>query len=312
MKKICFILSFLCFATLCRAVETPFGKITITPHVEDANLDARATKVMNGKLTQVLSATDMSGGFERRFILVPSVDIVSETTTATIPTKVSLRLMVTLSVGDGVADAKFSSCCLEMTGIGDDRSEAICSAIRKINTRHPDLQGMIREAKQKILQYYETVTPDLIIEAKSKMKTGDYEGAIKNLSVIPSVNKDFELSQSLLAKCGEAMIERDNNDLLFKAKAAWVAEPNVNGAVAVKDYLSRISNPSEKVKLESEKLCKEVNRCITEAEKQKVKLEEMKITSRERMVTSGVEAAARLAAGIFGGPMKYCDTKKWH
>lgn len=277
--------------------ELSFGKITITPYIpENTELDATAVRQLKTKLSQLVTTNEAIGGFDRRFVIVPSVNVLSETETGTIPSKTSIKVNITFFVGDGISGTLFSSSNIEVTGVGDSHSDALCSAIRKINVKDSGLQSLLDAAKSRIVEYYNSTAPALIAEAESFMAVYDYENALSCLSVIPSICSSYDKAQLLISKCGNKIIERENNSLLTKAKSIWSANPNEYGANEASFYLSQIVISSAYYKNEVEILTQQIRQRIAQLENKRIELTKVKILSEERLESERINASARVTS----------------
>ena len=279
--------------------ELSFGKITISPYIpEDTEFDSTSARLLKSKLLQIVTTNEAVGGFDRRFVIVPSVNILSETETGTIPQKISMKVNITFYVGDGVAGSLFNFSNTEVTGVGDSHADALCSAIRKINVKDADLQALITEAKKRIVEYYNTTAPTLIKEAESFMASYEYEEALARLSVIPSLCSSYDKAQSLISTCGNKIIERDNNVLLTKAKAAWSSNPNEIGASEASSYLSQIIISSTYYKKEMDKLTNQMCQRLTQLENKRIELAKVQILSKERLEAERINDSARVTSAF--------------
>ena len=207
--------------------DLEFGKITINPYIPaESGVEGTAAKLLEIKLKRIVTTSDATGGFDRRFVIVPELNILSENTTASIPQKTSLKASITFFIGDGVSGSLFGSIDMEVTGIGDNHESALYSAIRKIPANNKELQGLIVECKQRIVKYYNNAAPALIKEAEKCMAGMDYETALSKLAVIPALCKDYDKAQKLIIQCGKKILEKNNAELLVAAQATWNASPD--------------------------------------------------------------------------------------
>ena len=299
MRKFLFTSLLLVMVSISWGQELSFGKITISPYIpEDTEFDSTSARLLKSKLLQIVTTNEAVGGFDRRFVIVPSVNILSETETGTIPQKISMKVNITFYVGDGVAGSLFNFSNTEVTGVGDSHADALYSAIRKINVKDADLQALITEAKKRIVEYYNTTAPTLIKEAESFMASYEYEEALARLSVIPSLCSSYDKAQSLISTCGNKIIERDNNVLLTKAKAAWSSNPNEIGASEASSYLSQIIISSTYYKKEMDKLTNQMRQRLTQLENKRIELAKVQILSKERLEAERINASARVTSAF--------------
>lgn len=300
MKTLFLAFIFVLLSANIKGREMEFGQITITPFIADnIELDETGEKLLYTKLSQIITKGEASGGFDRRFVITPVFNILSENTTATIPQKVSIKISFTFFIGDGVSGSLFGASEIETTGVGDNRKNAVYFAIRKIDTNDEELQLLISDSKKRIVKYYNTVSPNLINEAKSCMAAADYETAISKLSTIPSMCDEYDTAQKMIVECGGKLLDRDNNNLLTKAQAAWSSNPNVNGAREANEYISQICVTSSSLKKEIDKLTNEMRTRLSQVENKKIELERARIASQENIEKAEIAASARIATSFF-------------
>ena len=102
----------------------------------------------------------------------------------------------------------------------------------------------------------------------------------------------------LISKCGNKIIERDNNSLLTKAKAAWSANPNESGANEASIYLFKIVVSSSYYKNEIENLTNKISQRLIQLENKRIELAEAKILSEERLETERINASSRVTSSF--------------
>ena len=160
MKRFLIIVFSIVVSVGAKAYDNSFGQITITPYVaEELGLDANCKELLNTKLAQITTVNNVSGGFDRRFVLTININVLDESETATIPQKTSVKTAFTFFVGDGVSGALFGSQTIELTGVGDSRNDALFCTIRKINVKDENLQALIKKGKTQIVEYYNAIAP---------------------------------------------------------------------------------------------------------------------------------------------------------
>lgn len=301
MKKVFTVFIFIIISLSSYGQESGFGNITITPYIApETGITGDAAKLLHAKLNQIVTIGEVSGGFDQRFIITPTLNVLSESTTASIPQKSSLKINFTFFIGDGVSGSLFGASNLEIIGIGRSREEAIYAAIRKINTRNKDIQAVIAESKSRIIEYYDTVAPTLIKEAESYMAGSNYESALSKLAVIPALCKEYDKAQQLIIKCGSKILERDNTRLLTQAKTTWSANPNRDGARETSKYLSQIAVSSVSIQTEVNQLIDRMQKRLIEVDDKEMEFQYAKMLSDERLKTEQINASERATSSFFG------------
>lgn len=236
------------------------GMISLNPYIpEDAELSPKLRKQLTTKMSQIASAAGMAGeGFDNRFIITANIQEVEVAETATTPVKVAASLAVTFFVGDGIDGTLFSSYTLNVKGIGNNKEEAYFAAIRKISPRKPELLQAVELGKQRIVQYYNTVGPDIINTAKAAAAGGQYDEAISMLFAIPMSSDIYPEAQRLIAEYGVESLGKYNQSLLTNAQAAWSASPNEEGAEKAREFISQMQMPTQDILTKTQKLSSEI------------------------------------------------------
>lgn len=291
---------FLLFAMNLYGQKKDFGHITITPYISDkVDLNEPGKRQLETKLNQIVTYAGVTGGFDRRFIITPNINVCSESTTATIPQKTSIKTDITFFIGDGVTGNLFGSVVVKATGVGDNHQDALCSAIKKIKIDDEELQSLISICKKRIIEYYDAMAPDIIKEAKEHMNSGDYETALSKLALIPSLCDEYNTAQGLISECGGRLIAKDNDELIMKAKAAWSRNPNSIGASEASEYIAQINITSPSVKREVDKLTNQIETRLIQSENKKLEIEKAKIVSQENLERAKIEASSRVTTSFF-------------
>lgn len=216
------------------------GQIVLIPYLPE-HYPAQAATLLGNKLRQMATENGLAGaGFDDRFIITTHIDALDKETTATVPQKTVVRLSVTLYIGDGIDGTLFAQHETEVRDIGSNESQAWQAALRRLQPRDADTQAFIEQGRSRIVDYYNRVGSTIITKAKTQAKSTQYDKAIATLLTIPSASKWYAEAQQLIAQYGQPAIENSNRELLAKARAAWSARPNEEGAAEARMYLSRI------------------------------------------------------------------------
>lgn len=280
--------------------EMEFGKITITPYVPtESGLKGMAAKLLETKLKRIVTVGDAAGGFDRRFVIVPELNVMSESTTASIPQKTSLKANFTFFIGDGVSGSLFGSTDMEVIGVGDNYESALCSAIRKISANDEKLQGLIIEGKQRIVKYYNNAAPVLIKEAEKYTANMDYETALSKLAVIPAICKDYDKAQKLIVQCGKKILEKNNAELLAAARAAWNASPDREGAKKASGYIAQITISSQTIEKEVNHLNNQMRQRLIRLDDKELELRQAQIASDENIRIEEIRASANVTSSVW-------------
>ena len=273
------------------------GMICLNPVVpEKDGLGPKATAILTTKLHQIATANGMSGaGFDNRFIITGHIQRLRSEQTQTIPQKNAVQVSIGIYVGDGLDGTLYSSFSTETKGIGDSEDQAIAAAVRKLNPTQPQLQEAVAKGKQRITEYYDRMSDDIIKTAKASAAAGKYDEAMNMLFAIPMGNKNFQSAQALIAQYGSTSLDNKNLDIVRQARSAWSSDPTETGATKASDILEKLDMPSAKVQAEAKSLQAEMAARIKAVSDREFQLEKQKAQDEKDVQIATVKAAASVA-----------------
>lgn len=276
------------------------GMIALNPFVPEEDHNGPQTlKALMNKLSQTATAAGMAGeGFDNRFIITAHVQELEIAETTTIPAKTAAKISLGIYVGDGIDGTLFSSYTKELKGIGDTKDAAISAAVRKLQVRDPELQKSIGLGKERIVEYYNKISPNIIKTAESAAAAGKYDEAISALFAIPMSCNDYQQAQTLIAKYGNISLEKANQQIVSKARAAWSESPNEDGASAAMKMLEQLTMPSDKTIAEAKSLQQEISSRLKAVSDREWKLQvlEAQNAHKEQMAQIKSERDQNIAA----------------
>ncbi|MDR2972827.1 MAG: hypothetical protein LBU83_13030 [Bacteroidales bacterium] len=220
------------------------GSIVLTvlvPEGIDGFPDA-AKIVLSNKLTQIAVANGVSAfeGYGRFFITaVPS--IVTRDIVPGPPQQIAQNMDITFYIADYFDQKIFASTSISCKGVGTNENKAYIDAIKNVSPNSPKLNELVEKGKQKIIEYYESQCDNIIKKAKSLAGQKGFEEAIYLLTSIPEAvpdcfTKALAETQIIYQKYIDYLCEVN----FAKARSAWAAEQNSDGAHKAGEFLSYI------------------------------------------------------------------------
>jgi hypothetical protein len=220
------------------------GRIVLNSYVSDdvGDMSSSAKKMLGNKLGQIVTKNGIGGSsLNPKFILTPTVTVMSKDLTATAPPMTALVLDVTLYIGDGIEGTKFASTSIQVKGVGTNETKAYISALKRISSKNSDIADFITEGKTKIMAYYNTKCDFIIKEAKVLEDANQYDAAILKLSSVPDVCKEcYEKCLDAIGPIYQKQIDRECTIKLTEAKNHWSAAQDENAAKSASRHLSKI------------------------------------------------------------------------
>lgn len=208
------------------------------------NISEEASRLLETKMQQVITANGIADdACSSRFIMTSKIHVINKNIIASAPARVSLELDVTFFIGDVIENKIYATQTITISGIGINENKAQINAINRIQTRDKSLlQCLIREAKEKIIQYYQANGERIINHTKLLCKRGNYDEAMCLLLQVPDIDRDYFLKcQEQIGEIYQQKINLQGEQLFNKAKLMWAQSPNAAGALEVIDLLEQIN-----------------------------------------------------------------------
>lgn len=248
MKKVKYYVSLaivLIAAVTVRAQEAAdLNRIILAPYISEQVdfLPASAKKNIESKLVTIVNNSGLSAsGYDARFVITPTVNVVSKNVIAAAPPKIALTLDVVFHVGDGKDGIKFASKVKTLKGVGSTEARAYISAFKNIRTNDEDLLALVDEAKERIFEFYNTRCDFILNEARLAASQNKFEEAIYILSAVPDINKEcYEKAVDMVLPMYVQKINRECRSNLAAAQAAWNSGQDYEAALKAGEFLGKI------------------------------------------------------------------------
>jgi hypothetical protein len=182
--------------------------------------------------------------FNPRFVIAVTVLETGKDIIAGPPVMTALTLQVTFYVADAIENRIYSNVQLEVKGVGDgnNTAKAYLDAMKKINVNHQNIKNLVAEAKNEIVDYYNTQCDFIIRDAVSLSKKGDYDASMVKLASIPDICESCYIkAMDTLQTVYQQKIDKECLLIMRDAKTTWMANPNDSGAAKVAQIINSIS-----------------------------------------------------------------------
>lgn len=232
--------------------------ITVVGSAQE-NVPEGTNTFIENKLQQIISQNGLgSADYYGRFVITASFMPVTKDIVPGPPKQFAENLDVTFYIVDNIDQKIFSSTTVSARAVDVSEEKVLNKAIRSINVKSPQMTSFVNEGREKIVNYYISQADRIIATAQSLARQRNYEAAFYELSAIPQVcgaayDKAMAAGNVIFLEYVDYMCDVN----LAKAKAAWMAEQNSDGAYEAGDYLSQIL-PDAKCYGSAEALYKEI------------------------------------------------------
>ena len=218
------------------------GKISYYPVVIGTDIPVASKKLITSKMEQILTQNGFgSNNRADRFVMLAKCSVLQKDVAPTTPPRISQRIEVTFILGDAIENKTYASLSIELSGIGTNETKAWQTAINGLKSTNPAFIQMFDDASEKIDSYYVENCESIIVRARTLASTGKCDEAIANLLSVPDICHDcYEKALATVSEIYQREIDNEGVSLLAKAKNAWAASPDENGAELAMSYLNEI------------------------------------------------------------------------
>ena len=230
----------------------------IVPEQQDP-LPAGAESYLVNKLTQVAINNGIAAGRDfGRFFIAANIGMATKDILPGPPTQISQNMEITLYIADYFDQKIYSSTTIKATGVGTNETKSFINALQNMPVKSPQLNQFVTEGKDKILAYYRQQGDLIIQQAKTLAAQRKYEEAFFLLTAIPDAVRDvYERAMDATLEIYQSYVDYLCEVNLAKARAAWAAHQNSEGAEAAGVFLSQIY-PDAKCHAEAMELYTEI------------------------------------------------------
>tara|TARA_B110001452_G_scaffold230061_1_gene206232 strand:+ start:2611 stop:3828 length:1218 start_codon:yes stop_codon:yes gene_type:complete len=206
---------------------------------ENLNIGNSSKRILDNKLNRIITRHGIgSSDPSQRFIIFPSISVITKDITQTQPQMVAMNLEISLTIGDGITGDRYSSCNFILKGAGTNEEKAYISALKRISENSEEISLMFEESKVKIIEYYNTKCDFILDEALTKSKIKKYDESIYILSKIPYVCKEcVEKANDTMVYVYKQKIQNECLENISKSKL-YIAKDNFQEAA---DFLIGIT-----------------------------------------------------------------------
>lgn len=241
MKKFYLLLVFVCFSVVSFSQTNSISLYVFVPEqsneIPDVSVNYLSNTLCVAATTDGLAAqTD----YVTQFLLVPKVNAVTKNILANTQQQIVLTLDVNIQVVDNLSGTIYSSEVVTLKGVGTNVTKAYNMAFRNLNKNHAQIQTLISKAKKKIIAYYNAEGENIIKRALLLSKQKKYDEAFYILSMIPSQSDKYDMAISTAMKVWDEYEKYSCAINIGKARSAWLANQDVDGANLAGLYLAEV------------------------------------------------------------------------
>ena len=235
------------FAALClftvAAVHAQDCEMPISIQLDEnfSNVPQAAQSVLYQTLTRIATESGLTTSSPiTPFVLTVHCDVLDKSNLPGPPIRTVYNLGVTFYMADTYTKKKFASAYITLNGVGTGEVKSYINAFSRVNANRSEIQGLIREGKSKMIQYYNTQYPNIMKEAQRMASLQNYEEALTMVLSIPVCSNGGAQATQYGMQLYMSQLNRMNLYILNQAKAMWNAGQDQQTAIAVCQLLAQI------------------------------------------------------------------------
>lgn len=161
--------------------------------VSSENISENAAEMLYNRLNQAVSLNGMaSTDNSNKFLLIPSVTVISIEPTPSVPVQYVAEIEISLFLVDNSRKLMMSQEILTKKGVSVDETTAVLEAVKSLKGRDPKLKKMIVNGKNKILDYYNSECDKVMLTISTYLEMGMYDEALNELNAIPQIDAELD------------------------------------------------------------------------------------------------------------------------
>lgn len=206
-------------------------------NIPEASVDYLVNNLCSSLTQDGLAAQNV---YMTQFLLVPKINVTAKNILANTQQQIVLTMDVSLQVIDNNNGTIYGSQTISLKGVGTNETKAYNSAFKTLGKNNAQIKSLASKAKEKIIIYYESESNNIIKKAKLLAAQEKFDEAFYMLSMIPSQCSKFDSAISAGLDVWKKYKNFSCAGNIGKARSAWFANQNIDGANLAGTYLAQI------------------------------------------------------------------------
>lgn len=193
------------------------------------NISDDASSILYNRLNQAVTLNGIgSTDNSNKFLLVPSVTVLSIEPTATVPINYVAEVEIAMYLVDNSKKLLMSQETIVKKGVADNERKAVVEAIKSIKARDPKIKKMITIGKNRIIEYYNTECETVVKTINAYIDCGMYDKALSELNAIPQIDANtgcYDNTLNILSKISQEQQSAANESISKEVPdVSWINE----------------------------------------------------------------------------------------
>ncbi|MCF0185150.1 MAG: hypothetical protein HUJ98_01515 [Bacteroidaceae bacterium] len=257
--------------------------------------DLNTQSILKNKALKIVSAEGVATTECGAIAIVPEINILDQDYVDGGMRRIyTLKLSTTFTVRNIMNNTVFNTVQITSRGEGYTETEALRSAISKIDDTSNLFSNFISVSKKKILDYYANNTKALIAKAKTLANQQLFDEALALMSTYPESLKGYAEVSSTISTIFKQYQAHNCNQVLMEANAAY-SNHNYDEAA----YLLATIDANSPCAVPAKSLLASINNALNKQYNDAISMEKEQLRSIERLQTAQLNAAKEVAKAYF-------------
>lgn len=214
--------------------------------------------IVETRLQQAFNAENLTAAEGAMFDVVITPIEISKETISGLRATATIVIDIELCIYNVVTEERFGTTSIRVQGSGRDIDSAKKSAANNIKFQNKNILAFVRDARANIINYYDNNLDIVLNQVRQAMELRQLDKCMWLLSSIPSCIKRYGEVISASSVVFDKYLSIDCEEKLAKARSAWAAYQNRDGAVLAVSYLAGIDAGSS-CNIEAKALLQEIS-----------------------------------------------------
>jgi hypothetical protein len=286
-----------CISFTCQAQEVYLS--VAMPY--NSSLDNNTKTLLKNKILGMITSQGIAATEFSAIAVVPEVTIIDEKIVEGGQRNIyTQQLEVTLIIRNIITNTVFNSLSLTCKGEGYNKSEAIRSAIKRINGSNTIFVDFITTSKQKIYNYYNEYTSLLVNKANTLASQQAYDEALALLSTYPEHLSGYSRVAQTIKVIFDKSQTQYCSQIILSARQAYSLRDYEKAAEII-----ALINSQSSCATEAKQLLSQIKKEVDNVYKEQVAIEREEIKSKERIQSQLITAARDISVAYFKRQTQY-------
>lgn len=267
----------------------------------NSSLDNNTKTLLKNKILGMITSQGVAATEFSAIAVIPEVSINDEKIIEGGQKNIyTQQLVITFIIRNIITNTVFNSLSFTCNGEGYSKSEAIRSAINRINGNSTNIVNFIATSKQKIYNYYNEYTSLLINKANTLASQQAYDEALALLATYPEHLSGYPRVAQTIKKIFDKSQTQYCSQIILSARQAYSLREYEKATEII-----ALVNSQSSCATEAKQLLSQIKKEVDNVYREQVAIEREEIISKERIQSQLITAVRDISVSYFKRQTQY-------